>query len=260
MTNKQNDIMKKLRELFELTKKKFADVKAQDGSILRVDGDVAVGSKVCIISEDGAITEIPDGDHTLEDGTVLTVKSGVIENITPAEEEMTTDTSGLKPAVDEVGKKKKVDTKKDETTGSTMSVNVVDPEIEPQNFDWDMIAEIITDLSNRVSALEQALGSTQAENTDLKKQFAAFKKAPAAEPATYTKRSLLDVIKEENKSNSKANKELKFAEAFAKTRNKTTASSNFAEVVPNNKINTAPRNNPFEFGSGLSNGFSVTND
>lgn len=41
----------------------------------------AVGGKVELINADGSLSDAPDGDYELEDGTVLTVKGGVIEAV-----------------------------------------------------------------------------------------------------------------------------------------------------------------------------------
>ncbi|MET0462291.1 MAG: hypothetical protein ABW007_04030, partial [Chitinophagaceae bacterium] len=43
--------------------------------------DKAVGGKVELINADGSLSDAPDGDYELEDGTVLTVKGGVIEAV-----------------------------------------------------------------------------------------------------------------------------------------------------------------------------------
>ena len=226
MSTKKNDILAKLKELFELTKKeKFADVKLQDGSILRIDGDLVVGGKVSLISTDGAITPAPEGDLTLEDGSTITVKSGVIDVITPAAPavdalpavDAATNTAGLAPAVDET-KKKPI------SPLAAADAPVVTPETPAvegtEASNMDMIAQVCADLSARVGALEAALGTAKAENTQMKSDLAKFNAAPAATPITFKGKNLMDVIKEENASKASNKRGLNFAEQFAKDKNK----------------------------------------
>lgn len=53
----------------------------QDGTKVLIDGDVAEGSKITIVAEDGSEMSAPDGECTLKDGSVITVKDGVIMSV-----------------------------------------------------------------------------------------------------------------------------------------------------------------------------------
>lgn len=65
----------------------FADVKAEDGTILRTEGDLAVGSEVKIISEDGEAVS-GEADYILEGGKTIKVDAeGKVTEIVEAEEE-----------------------------------------------------------------------------------------------------------------------------------------------------------------------------
>ena len=264
--NSKNEIMAKLKELFELTKKvKFADTKLQDGSIIRTEGDIVMGTKVSLISEDGSITDVPDGDHTLEDGSIITVKSGVIDAIKPAA------APALDTPVDAAVNVKAPETeiKTDLPTQTAPAAPAANPATEPdadepaEGFDWNMIAEILTDLANRVGALESAAGVAKME-------MEAFKKAPAATPVTFKGKTLMEVIKEENKANASKSKELSFAEKFAKlkpaAKKETSPRSNYdfgAEAqngVAEFGRQTGVKTKNVDFGSGLKGGMEITND
>ena len=66
---------------------KFETAKLKDGTIVEVE-KLEVGFPVVIVAEDGSKTAAPEGEHVLEDGTVLTVDAnGMISEIATAEEE-----------------------------------------------------------------------------------------------------------------------------------------------------------------------------
>lgn len=79
--------LKKLKEGF-LSVQKFVDAKLNDGvTIIRYDAEkLDIGVPVLAVTEQGAIA-IPDGDYTLEDGTMFTIAGGVVSAVTPMEEE-----------------------------------------------------------------------------------------------------------------------------------------------------------------------------
>ena len=66
---------------------KFETAKLKDGTVVEVE-KLEVGFPVVIVAEDGTKTPAPAGEHTLEDGTVVTVDDkGMISEIATAEEE-----------------------------------------------------------------------------------------------------------------------------------------------------------------------------
>jgi hypothetical protein len=66
---------------------KMAEAKLGDGTVLVTDTEVlAVGDDIFVLDADGNKTPAEDGDYTLEDGTVLTVAGGKVENIVAASE------------------------------------------------------------------------------------------------------------------------------------------------------------------------------
>lgn len=63
----------------------MAEAKLGDGTVLVTDTEVlAIGDDIFVLDADGNKTPAADGDYTLEDGTVLTVSGGKIENIVVA--------------------------------------------------------------------------------------------------------------------------------------------------------------------------------
>jgi hypothetical protein len=74
------DGLKKIKEAFLAAK--FVDAKLNDGTtVIRYDGDkLDIGVQVLAVTEQGAIA-MPDGDYTLEDGTMFTVVNGVVSSV-----------------------------------------------------------------------------------------------------------------------------------------------------------------------------------
>jgi hypothetical protein len=96
-----------LKTLF--TKQVFKDAKLQDGTILSAE-TFDPGQALMIIDEEGNRTPAPDGEHILEDGSVVFVTGGLIDRVEAAVEEfmpeedikMEVDTTDLEPLVEEV--------------------------------------------------------------------------------------------------------------------------------------------------------------
>lgn len=68
---------------------KFSDYKLDDGTIIRVDGELAVGTLVYVVTEEGLLPA-PDGAHSIPEVGVVTTEGGKIVEIgeaAPAEPE-----------------------------------------------------------------------------------------------------------------------------------------------------------------------------
>ena len=65
----------------------FVDAKLIDGTIIRYES-LEVGMPLMVIDEAGNELPAPDGEHELEDGTMVTVEAGIITEVASKEEEM----------------------------------------------------------------------------------------------------------------------------------------------------------------------------
>lgn len=143
---------KLLKESF-LKEEKFADVKAVDGTIIRYEGDLAVGTAVMAVTEAGAIA-LPDGDVELEDGTMFTVVDGVISSITPAE--------APQDAPADAGQQATAQSTNTNTIGDTAQVkSMIESIVKETRFEKE------EELSNKVAELETKI----AEFTKQKEEF-----------------------------------------------------------------------------------------
>lgn len=84
----KKNILTKIKELFNTTESFSYDYKTLDGRILRCYGEeLTIGEEIKEITPDGELA-LEDGEYPLEDGILLTIVGGKIENITQDEEDM----------------------------------------------------------------------------------------------------------------------------------------------------------------------------
>lgn len=86
MTNKEKAV-RAFQEFFGIgaNTEKFEDVKGTDSRIFRVSG-IGVDQTIMEVTESG-IVAVEDGDVTLDDGTIVTVASGIITNVQEPKDE-----------------------------------------------------------------------------------------------------------------------------------------------------------------------------
>jgi len=66
----------------EFTKvEKFNEAKLADGTVVMWDGELAEGTAIMVVSEDGNQMPAPDAKHELEDGTIVTTVGGLVTSI-----------------------------------------------------------------------------------------------------------------------------------------------------------------------------------
>lgn len=150
-----------------LKKRNFATAKTADGlTIQTVNPDDKFEASVAVVAVDdqGATYDLADGDYTLEDGNVITVKAGVIDTLVVPTEQAA-DPNAEAPAVDF------------QAALDAMKVEIV---------------AALTELSDRITALEteettesaddMEMSSMKAEIASIKEGIAKFSKLPAAKP------------------------------------------------------------------------------
>jgi hypothetical protein len=130
--NKINNKEEKMKKRF-----KFAEYNLKDGGRVSIDGELAVGSPVFLILEDGTLEQAPEGEHMLEDGTTIFVDAeGFINEVRSAE---TT-------AVAE-GQATLAVTPEEVTAIITEVMNILDPRFEEMRM-------IMAELASRIEELE----------------------------------------------------------------------------------------------------------
>lgn len=120
MTKEQNTIVKAIQdgitelkaffspktELKAETKVELANATLQDGTVIQYDGELSEGTEIMVVVEDAEPTPAPDGEHVLEDGTVVKTVEGKVTEIVPVSDEDTSEADvleELKKQLDELG-------------------------------------------------------------------------------------------------------------------------------------------------------------
>ncbi len=131
----------KLKTILGLVKFQ-ANARLEDGTELVVEGNLAEGTKVFVITGEGNIP-LPDGTYTLDDGKMITVVDGAITDITEKPEEEP------EPGEDEM----------EEPPAET-----------PAEQPTDDVAAKIMDLESRLDKLEELVNSLSASQNEIKNQ------------------------------------------------------------------------------------------
>lgn len=150
----------------------MGEAKLVDGTLVKYDTpELVIGSMITVVTPDGEFPA-PAGEHTLENGTVITV--------------------------DETGKVTEIATKEEETPEVVVEANTpVTMAVTPEEKQA-IIDEVVAMFEPRIKALEDAILASQSMSSELKNKFSEFGKLldlPTAEP-----------VKTENKFSIKLNK------------------------------------------------------
>lgn len=176
----------------------FADVKAEDGTILRTEGELAVGSEVKIISEDGEEVS-KEAEYVLEDGKTIKVDAeGKVSEIVEAEEEAKKEEEEVKEPVLET---ELADEDKDKEEVKEEAKEEVKEPIDLESK--------VTELEAEVAEMKKIMESLMSQFSDVSTQVQEFSALPADEE-----------IKEKKQEFSSVNKKSTGLEALAAFRNK----------------------------------------
>lgn len=157
----------------------MGEAKLVDGTIVKYDTpELVIGSMITVVTPDGEFPA-PAGEHTLENGTVVTV--------------------------DETGKVIEIATKEEETPEVVVEASApVAMAVTPEEKQA-IIDEVMAIFEPRIKALEDAILVSQAASSELKNKFSEFGKLldlPTNEPTKVIEnkfQSKLNKIKQFNK-------------------------------------------------------------
>jgi hypothetical protein len=163
---------------------KMGEMKLQDGTMIKYTGDsLAEGSEIIIVTNEGEVPA-PEGDHMLEDGSVLTVSiqdgKSIATALKPAEQKEEMSTEAEKKVAERVTK-------------------IVEKFFEAQ---FKAQEKLIKDQATQIENLKLKLGKVSAkviENTDM---LIAFGEIPMEDPIEIPIAS----TKKENKKDKLVNK------------------------------------------------------
>jgi ppGpp synthetase/RelA/SpoT-type nucleotidyltranferase len=159
------DVVNQIKNL--MVKYGFVDAKLEDGTEIKVDGELAEGNEVVVVTEEAEMPA-PDGVHTLEDGTKVETEEGVIVDVEKPEDE--------------------------ESMEDEVSVEVPE-EVAPV---IDDLVEALLPLLDEVKSIADEMRKMKEKMKSFENEFQSFKKEPAGKKIANGK---TDFSKVENKTN-----------------------------------------------------------
>jgi hypothetical protein len=82
----KSEALSKIKNLL-FGEQKFEQAKLEDGTIVMWEGELATGTALFVVAEDGTQMPAPDAEHKLEDGSIVSTVGGLVVTVTPAESE-----------------------------------------------------------------------------------------------------------------------------------------------------------------------------
>lgn len=170
-----------------LGEQQFEQAKLSDGTVVVWEDELATGTPLFVIDEAGTQQAAPDGEHTLEDGTVVTTAGGLVVTVTPKEQEEEVEVEAAKE-----------EEKKDEMAGE-MEMMVT------------KLAEKVAELEAKIEEMgkKESMSSDEVEakvsevKSELENKFAAIREtveAIASEPAAPEAQPVKSAFKKERKN------------------------------------------------------------
>lgn len=170
-----------------LGEQQFEQAKLSDGTVVVWEDELQTGTPLFVIDEAGTQQAAPKGEHTLEDGTVVTTAGGLVVTVTPKEQEEEVEVEAAKE-----------DEKKDEMAGE-MEMMVT------------KLAEKVAELEAKIEEMgkKEAMSSDEVEakvsevKNELENKFAAIREtveAIASEPAATEAQPVKSAFKKERKN------------------------------------------------------------
>ena len=176
----------KIKELL-FGEQQFEQAKLADGTVVVWEGELGTGTALFVIDEAGTQQAAPDGEHTLEDGTIVTTAGGLVVTVTPKDQE-----EEVEIEVENGSDKEK----KDEMAGEmemmleklAEKVAALEAKIEEMGKKEAMsseeveakVSEVKSDLENKFAAIKETVEAIAAEPAaeEVQPVKGAFKKAP----------------------------------------------------------------------------------
>ena len=150
---KENFEVEVKNDVIEAVKEIFLEAVLEDGTKIKVEGDVLqAGAKVVVVQDDSEIPA-PDGEHTLNDGTKLTTKDGLIE--------MVMEVAGESPEAPEAPEAPELEVEVPLAPSLAMEKEVL-----------EMVKDFVSKIGQKMSEMESQMSSLQ-------NQFQSFSKEPA---------------------------------------------------------------------------------
>jgi len=157
-------------------------LKLADGTEIKLDGDLAEGVAVMVVTEEAEIAA-PDGTHELEDGAKIVTEGGIIMSV-----EL--------PEVEEMEDEVAIDEEAEGIEEIQMEEEVIEVEV-PVEVPAEVAAPAIEAIVEAIVPILEKVKSLEEELTKVKASFESFKKEAAGAPVNKNKKDFKSHDKDE---------------------------------------------------------------
>lgn len=187
-----NKILEKIGQILgnkSQDEQKLEDVKDATGNIIRIE-KYEVGSKAQLISTDGSLIELPDGEYTLEDGRSFTVAAGVISAISQDVKNPETPAEVIQPIANEGPEVAPEEAPKEETPKGDGKmeerVTALEEAIKQMAADLETLMGYMETMASSTKEFKEVKKNLEKEKEELNKKIQTLEMQPAGEPIAVT--------------------------------------------------------------------------
>jgi hypothetical protein len=181
---------------------KFADYTLDSGAVIRVEGDLVVGTAVSVVNADGTTSPAPDAVHVIEGVAKVKTEGGIITEIMPIEEEM----SAADPAEADEQEMSSDEVVEDEVEVVVSAEMVAAMEAKMAEMDAK-----VSEMGAKLMEMEAKMSSLFSANFSLIEVVDELSKKPTAEPS---KPNYFNAFKPVRTAEEKLNRLLEISKGF----------------------------------------------
>lgn len=195
--------LKSLKNILKFSMaQKFADYTLDSGAVIRVEGDLVVGTAVSVVNADGSTSPAPDAVHVIEGVAKVKTEGGIITEILPIEEEM----SSADPAEADEQEMSSDEVVEDEVEVVVSAEMVAAMEAKMAEMDAK-----VSEMGAKLMEMESKMSSLFSANFSLIEVVDELSKKPTAEPS---KPNYFNAFKPVKTAEDKLNRLLEISKGF----------------------------------------------
>jgi hypothetical protein len=195
--------LKSLKNILKFSMaQKFADYTLDNGAVIRVEGDLVVGTAVSVVNADGSTSPAPDAVHVIEGVAKVKTEGGIITEIMPIEEEM----SSNDPAEADEQEMSSDEVVEDEVAVVVSAEMVAAMEAKIAEMDAK-----VSEMGAKLMEMESKMSSLFSANFSLIEVVDELSKKPTAEPS---KPNYFNAFKPVRTAEDKLNRLLEISKGF----------------------------------------------
>lgn len=196
-------------------KLEFVNAKLEDGTIVMADGEeFEVGGEIYVVDEEGNKELAPDGEHVLEDGSIVKTEEGKILEILEAESDLEEKEEEMESEESET----ELEKEEEEMEKDLIDELPIMDENEELKKEVEMLKEELKDLKDKMTEKEEMEKEEFSKISNLEEAtkyvLEFIENSPASEKIEVKKQGFYSKLNEE-KLSSKEQKRKEIAKIFA---------------------------------------------